>query len=345
MVKKSTKTKKTKKSLNLTVLLSLAVTALIAGLVGIGVNISLQPTEDGYTAEIEFSEEQIPATIEGDQGELIEDYEIPTVEEVDGGLFEDEITGLSSTEGEYEDLGAYIETFDTSTPEAFKNATLGKCIYASNKFGAQCVSLARSYWFSYAHRDVTTCGTGMAKGMMNCAEQNAGDDFDIYWKADSGKIQAGDWLVFEGGQFGHVGMALGPVKNGYVALLGENQGGRACDGGGAATNIINISIKNLIGYYRPKAYIKPEPKPTPAPTPAPAPVEDKCKTREVVKGDTLGKIMKECAGSIKWGAAMNEYASHWYSLKYKKYLTVYDGWASTNGVGLFAGDTIEYRAN
>ena len=38
-----------------------------------------------------------------------------------------------------------------------------------------------------------------------------------------------------------VGMALGGVKNGYVALLGENQGGRACDSGGAATNIINIT--------------------------------------------------------------------------------------------------------
>ena len=316
---------------------------LLAGLAGIGVNISLQPSEDGYTSDIEFSEEQIPATIEDDQGELIEDTEIPTVEEVDGGLFEDANTGLSEVEGEYEDLGAYVETFDTSTPEAFKNATLGHCVYASNKYGAQCVSLARSYWFSYAHRDVSTCGTGMAKGMMNCADQNAGNDFLIYWKGDAGKIQSGDWLVFEGGQYGHVGMALGPVVNGYVALLGENQGGGYCQGGGAATNIINISIKNLIGFYRPKAYIKPEPKPTPAPTPAP--VEDKCKKREVVKGDTLGKIMKECQGKTQWGAAMNEYASHWYSLKYKKFLTVYDGWASQNGVGLFAGDTIEYRAN
>lgn len=316
---------------------------LLAGLAGIGVNISLQPSEEGYTSEIEFSEEQIPATIEGDQGELIEDDEIPTVEEVDGGLFEDEITGLSKEDEEYEDLGAYIETFDTSTPEAFKNATLGRCVYASNKYGAQCVSLARSYWFSYAHRDVSTCGTGMAKGMMNCADQNAGNDFVVYWADSYKSIQAGDWLVFNGGQYGHVGMALGPVVNGYVALLGENQGGGYCQGGGAATNIINISIKNLIGFYRPKSYIKPEPKPTPAPTPAP--VEDKCKTREVVKGDTLGKIMKECKGKTQWGAAMNEYASHWYSTKLKKGQTVYYGWSHGTGYGLYYGDVIEYRAN
>ena len=315
---------------------------LLAGLAGIGVNISLQPSEEGYTSEIEFSEEQIPATVIDDQGELVEDTEIPTVEEVDGGLFEDANTGLSTAEGEYEDLG-WSEWYNTATPEAFKNATIGKCVYANNKYGAQCVSLARVFWWSYANRDVSTCGTGMAKGMMNCADQNAGNDFKVYWADSYKSIQAGDWLVFNGGQYGHVGMALGPVVNGYVALLGENQGGGYCAGGGAATNIINISIKNLIGYYRPKAYIKPEPKPTPTPTPAP--VEDKCKKREVVKGDTLGKIMKECKGKTEWGAAMDDYASHWYSLKFKKFLTVFDGWTSQNGVGLFAGDTIEYRAN
>lgn len=336
MAKKDNKTK------SLRTLLIAILAMLLASLAGIGVNISLQSSEDGYTADIEFSEQQIPATIEDDKGELVEDSEIPTVEEVDGGKFEDANTGLSTTDGEYDDLG-WSEWYPTDTPESFKNATIGRCIYANNRFGAQCVSLARVYWWSYADRDVSTCGTGMAKGMMNCADQNAGNDFDVYW-ADSYKtIQAGDWLVFTGGQYGHVGMALGPVVNGYVALLGENQGGGYCAGGGAATNIINISIKNLIGYYRPKAYIKPAPAPTPEPTPAP--VEDKCKKREVAKGDTLGKIMKECEGKITWGAAMDEYAKHWYSTKLKKYGTVYEGWASVTGYGLFAGDIIEYRNN
>lgn len=337
-----------KKTKTLLSAIAVLIVALIAGTVGITTNISIQDIEgEGFKAEIQFSEEQLPATVEDDMGEIIEveeidGEEIKTVEEVDGGLFEDETTGLSAAEGDYEDLGAVIETFDASTPEAFKNATLGKCVIANNRYGAQCVSLARSFWFSYAGRDVSTCGTGMAKGMMNCAEQNAGNDFKIFWGNDS--IQAGDWLVFDGGQYGHVGMALGPVVNGYVALLGENQGGHSCGQGvgGSATNIINISIKNLIGGYRPKSYIKPEPKPTPAPTPAP--VVDQCKVWNVKKGDTLGKIMKTCKGEIKWGEAMNEYARHWYSTTFKVHLTVYDGWVSTNGVGLFAGDTIEYRA-
>ena len=212
---------------------------------------------DTYKSKIVVSEEQMPAYIEGDQGQITEEDFIPTFDEVDGGQFRDIDTGVSVEEGEYRDLG-WSETYDVSSPEAFKNDTINKCIIANNYFGAQCVSLARVFWWSYADRDVSTCGTGMAKGMMDCADDNAGNDFVVYWADSKNEIQAGDWLVFDGGQYGHIGMALGPVVNGYVALLGENQGGHSCgeNVGGSATNIININIKNLIGFYRPKAYIK-----------------------------------------------------------------------------------------
>lgn len=316
------------------------VVVLVAAIIGINVNLNLQSTEEGFKAEIQISEEQVPAVIEGDQGELIEineseGVEIKTVEEVDGGQFKDKDTGVSVIDGQYADLG-WSEWYPTETPEAFKNATLGHCIIANNYFGAQCVSLARVYWWGYANRDVSTCGTGMAKGMMNCAEENAGDDFLIYWAEDKPQIQAGDWLVFGGGQFGHVGMALGPVVNGYVALLGENQGGASCGAnvGGSATNIININTKDLIGYYRPKAYVKPAPEPEPIPEP----VVDKCLSWEVKKGDTMGAIMKTCEGQIKWGAAMNTYAASWTSKLTGN--SVFYGWTHGTGYGLFAGDTI-----
>ena len=253
------------KKLNIKWIISILILLIASSITGACININIE--NDKYNAKIEYSEEEYPVYLENDMGEVVEttDFngeEIPTVDEVDGGLFEDENTGLSMSDGEYEDLGAVVETFPTNTPEAFRDATLGKCVRAGNRFGSQCVSLSRSYWYSYANRDVSTCGTGMAKGMMKCADQNAGNDFVVYWADSKSKIQAGDWLVFDGGQYGHVGMALGPVTNGYVALLGENQGGRPCEGGGAATNIINMNINNLIGFYRPKAYIKPEPKPT-----------------------------------------------------------------------------------
>lgn len=269
--------------------LSFTILVIVVGAI-MGATININIEQDKYNATIEYSEEAQPAMVEDDLGEIVEEEAIPTVEEVDGGKFEDETTGVSTLEGDYEDLGAAIETFDVSSPVAFRNATLGKCVYANNKWGAQCVSLSRSFWFSYAGRDVSTCGTGMAKGMMNCAEQNAGDDFEIYWADAKWNIQAGDWLIFDGGQYGHVGMALGPVSNGYVALLGENQGGSPCEGGGAATNIINISIKNLIGYYRPKAYIKPAPAPEPTPEPTPKPADGKV-TYSYVKGDCFSRVL------------------------------------------------------
>lgn len=319
--------------------------AALAAMTGAGISIKInseggvdQP--DVYVeAKIEYSEEQIPAVVEDDLGEIIEVHEaggeeIKTVEEVDGGPFKDDL------DPEAGDKGA-VETFDVSSPEAFKNATLGRCIIAGNYYGAQCVSLARSYWFSYANRDVSTCGTGMAKGMMNCADQNAGDDFLIYWAEDKRLIQAGDWLVFDGGLYGHVGMALGPVVNGYVALLGENQGGASCGAnvGGSATNIININTKNLIGYYRPKAYIKPEPTPEPAPE---EPISS-CEKWSVKQGDTLGNIMLECLGKVEWGESMNEYARHWYSTKINAGNTVFYGWTHDTGYGLWYGDVIEWR--
>lgn len=253
------KTNKTEQKPELPKWILLVFITMVAAMI-FGGSLKFMFDAENKRAIITYSPVEVPAVIEGDLG----DYEetIPTVEEIDGGRFEDKTTGVSTTEGTYADLG-WSETYDVSSPEAFRNDTLGKCIYANNYYGAQCVSLARVFWWSYADRDVSTCGTGMAKGMMDCADQNAGDDFDVYWKDDYRAIQAGDWLVFSGGQYGHVGMALGGVSNGYVALLGENQGGRACDGGGAATNIINISIKNLIGFYRPKAYIIPEPEPEP----------------------------------------------------------------------------------
>lgn len=308
---------------------------VLSGLIGAGIDVAIRPTENGIRVDasynIEFSDVQVPAEMENDRGEIVVDENIPTVEEVDGGLFKDDFDADAGDKG-------WSETYDVSSPEAFKNDTLGKCIIANNYYGAQCVSLARVFWWSYADRDVSTCGTGMAKGMMNCADENAGDDFEIYWRDSIDKIQAGDWLVFDGGMYGHVGMALGGNNNGYVALLGENQGGHSCGAnvGGSATNIINISLKNLIGFYRPKAYIKPEP------TPEPIPISG-CVLWHVERGDTMSKIMMECEGVIKYGEIMNEYAKTWYSLIYRPNQSVYDGWNSPSGVGLYAGDDIEHR--
>ena len=57
----------------------------------------------------------------------------------------------------------------------------------------------------------------------------------------------------------------------------------------------------------------------------------------------MSKIMLECEGTVVYGAAMDAYAKSWYSLIYKPGQSVYDGWHSKTGVGLYAGDEIEHR--
>lgn len=269
--------------------------------------------------KITLSEEQPEAVIENEDGNL-ETEQLPVVEEVSGDEFNTE--DLNFGEGAY---------YDFSTPTAFKNATMGLCIDADGRYGSQCVDLFATFHKEYTGRWADVCGTGAARGLWKCKENNAGDDYELIY--DVTQLQAGDWVIFDGGKYGHVGMAMGPYNNGYVALLGENQGGAKCIGGGAATNIINMSTKTFLGAFRPKIYIAPEP------APAPAPVADKCKNWQLKKGDTLGKIMKACEGKVTWGQAMNEYAKSWVDKETGQ--VVFDGWYnSKNGVGLYAGHEI-----
>ena len=262
-MRKNTKSKSEKKGI-----WKIILPIIIAILGGIGITVAINTTENGgIKVQIEYAPEVIPALIENDEGEVFEDETIPTVEDIDGGgEFQDKDTGLSISEGDvYYELGA-IEWVDTSSPEAFKESVYGRCIIANNVYGAQCVSLARAFWWDYAGFDVSTCGTGLAKGMMNCADDNAKDKFKVIW--DVNEIQNGTWIVLDGSWTGHICMAMGPVKNGYVACLGENQGGNSCPGvAGAAANIINLSVKNFIGGYTPYDYIVPEPEPEPEPVP------------------------------------------------------------------------------
>lgn len=324
-------------------LIATVIILIVGSLLGVGVTLTVKPGEDPEVevlqnpTTIEFSGEDVPAIIENDKGELVEDDTIETVESIDGGRFEDKDMGISDiSEDQYADLGA-IEEVDTATPEAFRDSTFGRCIIANNIYGAQCVSLARAFWWDYADRDVSTCGTGLAKGMMNCAEKNAGDDFEVIY--DVASIIKGTWVVTDGTYTGHICMAMGPVVNGYVACLGENQNGPSCGSGigGSATNIVNLSMKNFIGGYIPKTYI-PQPEPEPEPEPEPTPVSNTCERWVLKWGDTLGAIMKACEGKVTWGKAMNEYARSW--VDEKTGVRVFDGWNSADGIGLYAGHTI-----
>lgn len=257
-------------------------------------------THSDSKASIIYSDGEHSATItteptEGGQGAVEEEVEdIPTVESVDAETPVVDENAEAEAEDECEEGEECGKGFyaDTSSPTTFKNDTIGKCIDMDGHYGAQCWDLADAFWLNYAGRVFTTCGSGAAKGTIanGCWQKNAGDDFAMIW--DKTKLQAGDWVVFTNGQYGHVGMALGSYNNGYITLLGQNQGGASCRGGGSSANIINISLKNFGGAFRPKSYIKPEPKPTPAPVEKP--VENSTATEEtyiVKKKDTIGAVV------------------------------------------------------
>lgn len=334
------------------------IVAIIAGITGAIVNINL---ENGKVkANIVYSSEEVAPKVMGDiegveygRGEVKIDGEtIPTVESVDATgpqVNPEDETPTECPDGEECGRGATYPYVDTSTPQAFLNATIGGCYNVDGYYDEQCWDYEALFFLNYAGRTFYTCGTGAAKGAFadGCWQKNAGTEFEF--TTDPTKIIPGAIVGFNNGTFGHVGTATGYYNNGYVTLAGQNQGGGLCPGStmGARVNVINISLKYFAGAFIPKTYLPvpdPTPQPEPDPTPAPEPAEDMCKKRVVKKGDTLGKIMAECRGKVEWGEAMNEYARHWYSVKYANYLTVYSGWASLNGVGLFAGDVIEYRA-
>lgn len=312
--------------------LHLIIVIVLSVMTGAGIDLAIRPTDDGgidietgFT--IHLSGQQVSALVDTGEGEII-DENIVTVEEVANNQKAEECD-----EGEECGKGEYIYA-PTDTPIAFKDYTIGGCWDTDHHYSSQCWDLADLFWQNYAGRNFSTCGTGAAKGSWNCKEENAGDDFELIYNPED--LQLGDWIIFSSGKYGHVGMAMGSYNNGYITLLGQNQGGTPCDGGGAAANIINISLKSFIGAFRPKAYIKPEPVPEPIPISG-------CLLWHVERGDTMSKIMLECEGTVVYGEPMNAYARTWYSLIYNKGQSVYDGWNSSRGVGLFAGDDIEHR--
>lgn len=271
-----------------TTILGVALLSLLVGLFGGASVVQVKVDDTGKqtittietSSQITLAEEQVETKIETKDGEItVESY--PTVEAVDSPV------GVPCSEGEECGLGKYIYA-PTKTATAFKNYTIGSCWNTDGAYGGQCWDLGDLFWQNYASRRLSTCGTGAAKGIWNCKEQNAGGDFVLVTNAK--KLQTGDWIIFGNGVYGHIGMALGGYNNGYVSLLGQNQGGKACDGGGGAANIVNISLKSFVGAFRPKTYVKKSSK----------------VYYTVKKGDNLSKIAKKYKTTVKKLVSLNK---------------------------------------
>lgn len=233
--------------------------------------------ENAKKATIEYAKENVPTIIINENGEE-QVIDTPTIDFIDGEEIPADAKLLEDGQGAYHDTTTYLTYYNS--------VGIGACI--NNAFGAQCFALADDFWQNYAGRALSSCGTGAAKGTLNCYDYNAGDEFEMIW--DATQIQPGDWIVTKGGTWGHIFMAMGYYNNGYVAGFGQNQGGGYCAGGGAATNVVNLNLSTFGGAFRPKTYVKPSPTPIPTPTPTPHKPGDVL-NYTYVYGDYFSKVL------------------------------------------------------
>lgn len=288
---------------------------IIAGLavLALGLCISIKYNSDHLQAELKYSGENLPISVQGLGGNT-EDYleTMNRIMNLDQPAIED------SSENFNTGLGFYT-TIDAILGRRLENGN------NDNGNGWQCSRytawLATGQWsYNYQHPDYGPVnGKDIAQWLVDYYGYKYID------KPVEGAIGSGGFNT----RYGHTVM--------YLYSTGENTA-MVNDANFVPLTVAthNMNIEGWV-WVVPSSY-NPEPKPDPIP-PAPEPI--KCDIRNVIAGDTLSAIMLEREGYIDWNS-MNDYAKKWHSVKFKLTESVYDGWISENGVGLFAGDTIEY---
>lgn len=294
---------------------------------GVGkVEVKLTPT-------IELAEQPVENSVENS----VENA--PLVSDIDGGKLDD----IENDSEEEREDAARGYSVDISTPQTFIDATYNQCIYLNNPYGSQCYNTTALLMENQVGYYPSTCGTGGARGIWDCKDYNARGNnvthYDLIYNPED--LRVGDIWVSHNGEWGHTGMVAGSPfwKNGvlYVPLYSTNQGGKNCGRGGQASNIINMSVATFSGGLRWSGWDYLFEKEEPV-----IPISG-CHYWDVKKGDTMSKIMMDCENTIHYGEIMDKYAKTWYSLYVVPNQSVYDGWHSKSGVGLYAGDTIEKR--
>lgn len=208
--------------------------------------------------KIDYADEKVPTLIQTSDGEIEVTDEPATVDFVDSGKVDE----CPSESEECAKGAGNLPYLDITSPTTVYNSVINQCVDFDGAFGSQCFDLMAYFHYVYTGRWLSANGTGAAYGIWDAREyNNQGNEYELIY--DTHSLKAGDWVIFHNGYYGHVGMALGGYNNGYVALLGTNQGGPACAGGGAVANVINMSLVSFSGAFRPRIWIQPEPTPTP----------------------------------------------------------------------------------
>lgn len=172
------------------------------------------------------------------------------------------------------------------TPEEFIKATIGRA-YDMDGWPKgqpfQCWDYADYFWLYQVGRAFVTKSGGKASvrdSWTVSRKVNAGNEFELI--TDKKKLKVGDWVIFNGGGDGHVGIVKSISKTGVsVMLQGENQPSMY-------VNVINRTLSDFLGAFRYKAWHKTEQKPnTEKGLPKSVKIGDKVKTS--LSHDVYGK--------------------------------------------------------
>ena len=138
------------------------------------------------------------------------------------------------------------------TANDFITKTYGKC-YDMDGYPAkqkyQCWDYGDYFWVNQCGRPLITKagGNGCARDCWTISRNvNAGKDFDLIY--DKFALRVGDWCIFNGGTYGHIGIVKSVVKAGsLIELQGENQGS-------IAVNVKRSSLNDFLGAFRYKQW-------------------------------------------------------------------------------------------
>lgn len=140
-----------------------------------------------------------------------------------------------------------------NTTAGFLGATIGKSYDMDGAFGRTCWDYADYFWLNQVGRQLDTGGTGQARGCWTVAaarKRNAGTDFDLI--TNKNDLREGDWIITNGGKYGHVGIVAGIVNKGVtVKLQGQNQGTFK-----NKVTVINFGLGDFLGAFRFKKWAK-----------------------------------------------------------------------------------------
>ena len=105
------------------------------------------------------------------------------------------------------------------------------------------------YWVNQVGSALITKagGNGCARDCWTISRNvNAGNDFTLVY--DKYDLRVGDWVIFSGGDYGHIGIVKSVVKAGsLIELQGENQGS-------IKVNIVRRSLNDFLGAFRYKGW-------------------------------------------------------------------------------------------